>query len=66
MFTIMRAENVPYSKTLFSKLQLQGPTSAHTASRVVQATWRPAEDVGNHEQGRPETALRTQVFSYAR
>ncbi len=25
---------------------------AHTASHVAQSNWRPAEDVGNHNQGR--------------
>ncbi len=32
----------------------QGSTSAHTISN-----WRPAEDVGNYDQGRPGTPLRT-------
>ncbi len=37
----------------------QGPTSAHTASHVVQANWRPTEDVGNHDQRRSGAPLRT-------
>ncbi len=37
----------------------QGPTSAHTASHMAQTNRRPAEDVGNHDQGRPGTDLRT-------
>ncbi len=32
---------------------------ANTTSYVAQASWRPAEDVGNHDQGRPRTPLRT-------
>ncbi len=41
------------------RLADQGPASANTASHVAQANWRPAEDVGNHDQGRPGTPLRT-------
>ncbi len=37
----------------------QGPTSARTASHVAPANSKPAEDVGNHVQGKPGTALRT-------
>ncbi len=37
----------------------QGPSFSHTASYVAQTSWRPAEDMGNHDQGRPGTALRT-------
>ncbi len=40
----------------------QGPTSAHTASHVTQANWRPAEEVDNHDQGRSGQL----VFGYAR
>ncbi len=28
------------------------------ASHVAQTSWRPAEDMGNQDHGRPETALR--------
>ncbi len=31
----------------------------NTASHVAQASWRPAEDMGNHDKSRSETALRT-------
>ncbi len=37
----------------------QGPTSADTASHFGQANWRLAEDVGNHDQGRPGATLRS-------
>ncbi len=37
----------------------QGPTSAHTASHIAQMNRRPAEDVGNNDQDRPGTDLRT-------
>ncbi len=33
--------------------------SSHTASHVAQAGWRPAEVVGNHDQGRPGAPFRT-------
>ncbi len=32
---------------------------AHTASHVAQTNWGPAEDVGNHDRGRPGTPVRT-------
>ncbi len=34
-------------------------TSAQTTSHVVHANWRPAEDVGNHNQGTPGAPLKT-------
>ncbi len=37
----------------------QGSSPSHTASHVVQTSWRPAEDMGNHDQGRPVTGLLT-------
>ncbi len=37
----------------------QRSTSAHTASHVTQTSWRPAEDMNNHNQGRPGTVFRT-------
>ncbi len=33
-----------------------------TTSHMAQTSWRPAEDMGNHDQGRPGTALRTESF----
>ncbi len=33
---------------------------------MAQADWEAAEDVGSHDQGRPETSLRSRVFDYAR
>ncbi len=38
----------------------QGPSSSHTASHVAQTSWRPAEDMGYQDQGRPGTDLRTE------
>ncbi len=35
------------------------PSPSHTTSHVAQASWRPAEDMDNHDQGRPGTALWT-------
>ncbi len=35
------------------------PSPTHTASHVAQTSWRTAEDMGNHDQGRPGTDLRT-------
>ncbi len=35
------------------------PTSAHTASDAAQENWKPAEDVGNYDQGRSGTSLLT-------
>ncbi len=40
----------------------QGANSTNTASLVAQANWRPAEDVGNHDQGRPGAPLRTASY----
>ncbi len=37
----------------------QGPTSAHTAWHMAQTNRRPAEDVGNNDQDRPGTDLRS-------
>ncbi len=35
----------------------------HTgAARPKKVNWRPAEDVSNHDQGRPEAPLRTASF----
>ncbi len=39
----------------------QGHTSAHTASHVAQVNWRPDEDVGNNDQGRPRVLLRLRM-----
>ncbi len=45
----------------------QGPTSAYTTFNALLANWGPAEDVGNHNQGRLATPFSTlQVFVYAR
>ncbi len=41
-----------------------GRPDAHTASHVAQANWRPAEDMGNHDQGRPITPLRTAILRF--
>ncbi len=38
---------------------LREAVNRHTASNVAQANLRPAEDVGNYDQGRPGTPLRT-------
>ncbi len=40
----------------------QRPSSANTVLHVAQTNWRPTEDVGNHDQARPETPLRTASF----
>ncbi len=34
------------------------PSSSSTASHVGQVNWRPAEEVGYHDQGRPAAPLR--------
>ncbi len=39
---------------------------AHTASHVAQTSWRQAEVVGNHYQGRPGTISRPWAFGYGR
>ncbi len=31
----------------------QGPSPTHIASHVAQTSWRPAEDIGYHDQGQP-------------
>ncbi len=38
------------------------PSPTHTASHVAQTSWRTAEDMGNHDQGRPGSDLRTASF----
>ncbi len=38
------------------------PTSAHTASDAAQENWKPAEDVGNYDQGRSGVSLLTADF----
>ncbi len=35
---------------------------ALTASHVAQTNWRPAEDVGNYDQGRPGTPIRPRTM----
>ncbi len=35
------------------------PLPSHTASHVAHTSWRPAEDMGNCDQGRPRTDLQT-------
>ncbi len=42
----------------------QGYSSSHIASHVAQTSWRPAEDMGNHDHGRPLSG--PLVFGYAR
>ncbi len=37
----------------------KGPCPSHTASHMALTSWKPAEDVGNHYQGRPGTTLWT-------
>ncbi len=39
---------------------------AHIASHVAQADWRPTEDVGNHDHGRPGTLSWSRIVGYAR
>ncbi len=34
-----------------------GPPFANAALHLWRANWKPVEDVGNHDQGRPGTRL---------
>ncbi len=46
------------SSASHSTVQAQRTPFDHTSSHVAQKSWRPAEDIVNHEQGRPRASLR--------